>query len=391
MSVILDQQQIRRVLYLNERGNICMEESISISAFSKIYQMLEDDESKDIYLKRLCYLISGDFRYIRELVTSHRPDLIPWNGKDPSWLAAKLPQNKNFLLYGAGMEAVRILPYVKNDHRFIGFCSRTKQKQRNGYLGYPVMSPEELLSRKDLSVVISTTKCRNDIMQILTDGDYPQDLIFDSPLYYADTVFDAEQYFSPDFMTFDNEEIFVDAGAFDLATSLNLRNHCPQVKVYAFEPDPECYKHCLERKESSKFETAAILPFGTWSKRDTLHFSATSDSASHISETDKGYCDVSVMPIDEAIVEGDKVTFIKMDVEGAELESLKGAERTIRRDKPKLAISIYHKPEDMWTIPLYIKELVPEYKLYIRHHSSGTGETVLYAVMPRKDQDGYVK
>ena len=88
------------------------------------------------------------------------------------------------------------------------------------------------------------------------------------------------------------------------------------------------------------------------------------------------------MPIDEAIAEGDKVTFIKMDVEGAELESLKGAEKTIRRDKPKLAICIYHKPEDMWTIPLYIKELVPEYKLYIRHHSSGVCETVLYAVMP---------
>ena len=77
----------------------------------------------------------------------------------------------------------------------------------------------------------------------------------------------------------------------------------------------------------------------------------------------------------------EKVTLIKMDIEGAELQSLKGAKRIIQHDKPKLAICIYHKPEDMVEIPLYIKELVPEYKLYIRHHSSNVSDTVLYAVM----------
>lgn len=70
-----------------------------------------------------------------------------------------------------------------------------------------------------------------------------------------------------------------------------------------------------------------------------------------------------------------------MDVEGAELESLKGASGTIQRYKPKLAICIYHKPEDMTEIPLYIKSLVPEYKLYVRHHSNSIAETVLYAII----------
>lgn len=72
--------------------------------------------------------------------------------------------------------------------------------------------------------------------------------------------------------------------------------------------------------------------------------------------------------------------FIKMDVEGAEIESLKGARQTILRDKPKLAICIYHKPQDLIELPRYIKTIVPEYKLYIRHHSNGPGENVLYAV-----------
>ena len=69
-----------------------------------------------------------------------------------------------------------------------------------------------------------------------------------------------------------------------------------------------------------------------------------------------------------------------MDVEGAELEALKGARNLIERDKPKLAICLYHKDDDIWEIPYYIKKLVPEYKLYIRHYSNYQCETVLYAV-----------
>ncbi len=77
----------------------------------------------------------------------------------------------------------------------------------------------------------------------------------------------------------------------------------------------------------------------------------------------------------------DKVTFIKLDIEGSELEALRGAEKIIRRDKPRLAISIYHKPQDYFEIPLYIRGLVPEYKLYIRHHKFNKNDTVLYAVL----------
>jgi len=72
-------------------------------------------------------------------------------------------------------------------------------------------------------------------------------------------------------------------------------------------------------------------------------------------------------------------TFIKMDIEGAELNALKGAKKTIIANTPKLAISIYHQLNDLWEIPIYIKQLVPEYKLYVRHHSKTIAETVLYA------------
>lgn len=79
------------------------------------------------------------------------------------------------------------------------------------------------------------------------------------------------------------------------------------------------------------------------------------------------------------MVGSDNVTFIKMDIEGAEMEALEGAQKTIERCKPKLAISIYHKEDDLWEIPYYILKKYPWYKIYIRHYALTTNETVMYA------------
>ena len=89
---------------------------------------------------------------------------------------------------------------------------------------------------------------------------------------------------------------------------------------------------------------------------------------------------IETRTIDSSVDSRERITFIKMDVEGAELQSLMGAQNTIQRYRPKLAICIYHKREDMTQIPLYIKSLIPDYKLYVRHYSNNVNETVLYAV-----------
>ena len=75
-----------------------------------------------------------------------------------------------------------------------------------------------------------------------------------------------------------------------------------------------------------------------------------------------------------------KPTYIKLDVEGAEMKALKGAEGIISEFKPKLAVSIYHNLEDIWEIPLYLVDKYPFYNYYIRHHDVSTFETILYAV-----------
>ena len=91
-----------------------------------------------------------------------------------------------------------------------------------------------------------------------------------------------------------------------------------------------------------------------------------------------GIQQIEVVKLDE-LLDGEKVTFIKMDIEGAEYAALKGAEKIIREQRPRLAISIYHKPSDIVEIPKLLLEYKDDYKFYLRHYSLIGNETVLYA------------
>lgn len=94
---------------------------------------------------------------------------------------------------------------------------------------------------------------------------------------------------------------------------------------------------------------------------------------------------VPLASIDRMVESGEieKIDFIKMDIEGSELDALRGAEASIRRFKPKLAISIYHRVEDPITIPLWIRDLGLGYRQYIDHYTIHHEETVLYAEAER--------
>ena len=87
---------------------------------------------------------------------------------------------------------------------------------------------------------------------------------------------------------------------------------------------------------------------------------------------------VDVVRLDDTV--DDEVTYIKMDIEGAETSALAGCEETIRRNRPKLAICVYHRPQDYLDIPQWIKRVRPDYRLYLRQHSSFNVDTVLYAI-----------
>lgn len=183
-----------------------------------------------------------------------------------------------------------------------------------------------------------------------------------------------KQYFPEDVIQLTDNEVFVDCGAYTgdtLECFLRMVNSFK--KYYALEPDVRRFE---ELKTKLK-EGVIHVPVGAWDKKEQLFFSIENECGEVNSS---GELSIDVDKVDNAIDKNDKVTFIKMDIEGAELAALHGAEEIIRKDKPKLAICVYHKREDLITIPQYIKSIVPEYKLYLRAHFLYASEVVLYAV-----------
>jgi len=188
-----------------------------------------------------------------------------------------------------------------------------------------------------------------------------------------------EQYFPKDIIELTDREVFVDGGAYTgdtLLTFMRLTGgKC--ARACAFEPNPATAEKLKATVEKRGLRNVSVRNKGLWSEPATLPFSVWhGTSASAVSGS--GEVSVEAETIDHLAPDA---TLIKLDVEGAELEALKGAAGTIKRNRPKLAVCVYHRPGDLFEIPLFIKALVPEYRLYLRQHQPVACETVLYAVI----------
>lgn len=149
--------------------------------------------------------------------------------------------------------------------------------------------------------------------------------------------------------------------------------------IFAFEPNAKMIDTCKKTFSNPKFHDVALINKGAWSKPDTLKFQENSGifmGGARVCES--GKVSIETDSIDN-VLQGEKVTFIKMDIEGSEREALIGACKTIQKDKPKLALSIYHKPEDILEIPHIIYTYNNNYKFAIRQYASNMFETILYA------------
>ena len=187
-------------------------------------------------------------------------------------------------------------------------------------------------------------------------------------------------YFDSEILIFADDEIVIDGGGgASGSTFLKLMNRTKAFKRYLFcEPDPGNMH--MAKTNLSQYGNIEFVPKALWSKCDVLCFSATATTVSHLKTGVADYKNqVEVTSIDE-LLGGQRCTFIKMDVEGAEMEALRGAVETISKYKPKLAICAYHKPGDFIDIPLLINETNSDYAIYLRHYSADRYNTVCYAV-----------
>lgn len=159
------------------------------------------------------------------------------------------------------------------------------------------------------------------------------------------------------------KESIVDLGAYDGDTIREFLHFTKGEyrRIFAFEPDEKNFRKLAEKTKG--MSGLSLFNLGAWNKRETLYFEKKAGRSSHKSET--GVL-ISFDSVDNVITE--PVSFIKMDIEGAEKKALDGARETIQRYKPKLYICAYHRNEDFFALPEKILSLNPDYSIFLRHH-----------------------
>jgi FkbM family methyltransferase len=196
----------------------------------------------------------------------------------------------------------------------------------------------------------------------------------------------VEAYWDRTILTAANDELFVDCGAFDGDTiGAFLQAHGDRFQgIVAYEPDAVTLR---------KLRAAvAALPQAVRARIDVRHAAVAAEQgvvrfeaggAMHSAISERGAVEVRAVTLDGELA-GRRPTFVKMDIEGAELGALRGAAGVIRDARPVLAICVDHRPEDLWAIPALIADLAPDYAHAFRSHGTEGFDTVWYGVPPER-------
>lgn len=192
---------------------------------------------------------------------------------------------------------------------------------------------------------------------------------------YTDTQY--RQYFE-DFLALKSEgEIFVDVGCFDGYTSNYFIKQCSgYAAVHVFEPEPK--NMVVVKEKLAGHPRIHFHPHGLSNQSQILRFNSQG-SSSRISE--QGDMEIKVERLDDVLHE--PFTFLKMDIEGAEMPAIEGAQQAITKYHPRLAISIYHRYDDLWKIPERVLSYRDDYEIFLRHYTEGVDETVMFFI-PKK-------
>lgn len=210
---------------------------------------------------------------------------------------------------------------------------------------------------------------------------------FDVDAVGYEDIFTNDQYYPADIIQLSGREAFVDVGAYNGDTLLDFikKTNNQFDSIFAFELDKKNFKEmesavdklAAPTKNKIKLYNSGLLD----EARDVTYEKGGSGTQSTFINVINAANDCGKTVRLSDVLKNEKVTFIKMDIEGSEVKALSGAEEIIKKQKPKLAICVYHKPEHLWEVPLYIKKIVPEYKIFIRHHTPLEYETVCYALI----------
>ena len=363
-----------------------MQSKVMLKEYSNFIEKIGDRESELLFEARLQYFFDRNrkkfYKSLDEVLQS-RNDIYGCLRLDQYEQMNPQNKGKGIMIFGAGERGqltCRSLMYMKR--KISCFIDNNAKLWGLKRKGIPIYSLEDAQKNfKDSFIVVSVDKrWQLEIYhQLINAGVKESDILIPQEGYLfsgrGNQYFDLEEV-KPNY----EGEYFVDAGAYDGVTSLECGNWCKGnlKKIYAFEPDHNNYLQCDRILRQSGYDYE-LYECATWRSETTLRFWSLENAgyASAVHENGQNY--IKADSIDNKLA-GRKATYIKYDVEGSEMEALKGSIKTIQKYRPKLAISVYHKPEDIIEIPLFLEELGLDYHYYLRQYQVRMEETTLYAV-----------
>ena len=374
---------------LREAGNASGNANGILSAgFSEmardVYAHLNDEISKKIFEARLLYATTGDVGYITGLEPKYRN-----LSSDMQVYVEKLQKGSHCLIYGAGVAGHYLAGRFKRfGVKVDAFIDPDESKDPvDEQTGIKVITEKELSENRalyaDKTFVISYSK------KPVAD-EVKKRLISEIGLAEKNIcmgIFDWRnnqgQYF--DFFEARENEVFVDCGCFDGATCYNFAGWCGHKgfdHIYSFEADPKNYEKSKE--VLAPLGKCELFPYGTADVNKKVYFAADAFETSCIisrEEAEKrnfeGVEEIETVALDDVLA-GKRITFIKMDIEGAEYETLLGARKLIMENRPRMAISVYHKFEDFVLLADLVLSMHPDYRIAFRHYGFDDLETVMY-------------
>lgn len=360
----------------------------TVKRMRELYDCLQDEQSKNIFLDRLAIDMDPSMSNTMKLCAD--AGQVSWE-QQQNWKSTLLSLNQageKVVLYGAsivGRDMAAALQHEQID--FYGFCDRTYSRFPNGLMGKPVLSPDELLNHPDQYYVIIAVGIfyYEEINRFLRKCRFPEERIlqcFGAPK--------GNQYF--DFPAlYRKGTAFVDCGCYNCGDCYTFAGWSKgqYSKIFAFEPDPANVENCKQNILKHPIPNFTLIPMGVSDTSKVVAFGSDGGVTSHIVSHEPiaatagivvNQISMQTTTIDET-VGLETIGFIKMDIEGAEFEALQGAQNTIVRDKPLLAICTYHRGGDTLAFMEYLKQLVPAYRFWLRHYGPARTETVLYAAV----------
>lgn len=202
---------------------------------------------------------------------------------------------------------------------------------------------------------------------------YMRGMMEATPQYYPDCP-DLRKIFPKGF----EKHAFLDLGAYDGDSIRGFLQYVDGVyeSIIAVEASEKNYEKL--KNNCKDLVNCYCVNIGVSDSRKQIRFKISDAKNSFMSDSGEQVLDVDSV---DNILDDRRVSFIKMDIEGAEYDAIRGAKKTIEKYKPIMAVSVYHSTADLFRLCLEIEEIIPDcYDYYLRHYSPTMIETILYAV-----------